>query len=221
MQWNALAAIAAANTRPHVADDLHCGIQVKPWCPSGWSAMSGWQYKRENGEIVGILSDDEIKHCAERGGLNLDSQVMHEEKTRGMWVAASRIEPLRNRIEAIQQQCSESAATPPAVMAVYVPPAPPSASAVKLKTLGHGVQQAAASIVLSVTTALERLTAKPPLHVCEKCAGEFARYEVLGKCPLCGEWSIVACRSCGLQAGAKRFVENDCKCPRCGAKVSV
>jgi hypothetical protein len=45
--------------------------------------MSGWQYKRQDGEVVGILSEDEIKHCAERGGISLDSPVRHEEKTKG------------------------------------------------------------------------------------------------------------------------------------------
>ena len=181
--------------------------------------MSGWQYKRENGEIVGVLSEDEIKHCAERGGLALESPVMHEEKTRGQWVAASRITPLRKRIEANSQHAAES--QKPQTMTGYIPPRPPKSSKTQLKAIGQGVQQAVVSVIQTVAAIANFLTAKKPLHVCLKCEAEFAQYEVLGKCPLCGEWAIVACEVCGLESGAKRFLENDGKCPRCGDKVKV
>jgi len=32
---------------------------------------------------------------------------------------------------------------------------------------------------------------------------------------------LVACGSCGFRAGARTFVENDCKCPRCQDRVSI
>lgn len=180
--------------------------------------MSGWQYKREDGEVVGILSEDEIKRCAERGGISLDSPVMHEEKTRGKWVPARKIKPLRNRIEAYAQEHAAPEETQP--QPVYVPPKPKSSGA-QLGALWGRIQGGSAAILTSVARVAESLTAKKPLHVCLKCEAEFAKYEVLGKCPLCGEWAVVACKICGLESGAKRFVENDCKCPRCGGKVNV
>jgi predicted RNA-binding Zn-ribbon protein involved in translation (DUF1610 family) len=183
--------------------------------------MSGWQYKRQDGEVVGILSEDEIKHCAERGGISLDSPVRHEEKTKGKWVAAKRFAPLRKRIEAIEQQQREKEASEASPMAGYVPPPLASTAPSRLKVLSQGVAQVAMSTLHNVSAVANYLTAKKQLHVCLKCEGEFAMFEVLGKCPLCGEWAIVACETCGLESGAKRFVENDCKCPRCGSKVSI
>ncbi len=183
--------------------------------------MSGWQYKRADGEIVGILSDDEIKSCAERGGISLDSPVMHEEKTQGKWVAASRLMPLRKRIESYQQRQAPPAPPGPMATGGYIPPAQPRISTVPLKTLAQGVQQTAISVIRTAISAIDQYTAKKSLHTCLKCEREFAKYEVLGKCPLCGEWAIVACETCGLESGAKRFVENECKCPRCGDKVTV
>ncbi len=183
--------------------------------------MSGWQYKRQDGEVIGILSEDEIKHCAERGGISLDSPVRHDEKTQGKWVAASRFEPLRKRIEAIEQEHRAKEAAEAAPMTGYAPPPKASSSSSRLKELGQGVGQVASSVLHNVAAVANYLTTKKPLRVCLKCEGEFATYEVLGKCPLCGEWAIVSCETCGLESGAKGFVENECKCPRCGSKVSV
>ncbi len=183
--------------------------------------MSGWHYKRENGEIVGILSEDEIKSCAQRGGITLDSPVMHEEHTRGQWVAAGRLKSLRKRIEASPpHREAQSAAAPPAP-SVYVPPPQPRIPPLPLKSLAAGIHGAASGAIGAMANVLERLAAKRQLHTCLKCEREFAKYEILGKCPLCGEWAVVACETCGLESGAKRFVENDCKCPRCGDKVTV
>jgi len=202
-------------------------IALKSWdensiAETNWFGMSGWQYKREDGEVVGILSEDEIKRCAERGGIALDSPVMHVEKTKGQWVPAKRIKPLRRRIEAdLEQRAAESRAANPPKVTGYVPPRPSPTSKKQLNAITQGVQRGAVSLIQSVTSIAVYLTAKKPLHTCLKCEAEFSKYEILGKCPLCGEWAIVACEICGLESGAKRFVENDCKCPRCGGKVTV
>ena len=183
--------------------------------------MSGWQYKREDGEVVGILSEDEIKHCAERGGISLDSPVMHEEKTQGRWVAASRIGPLRKRIEAVEEQHRETLASESSPMASYVPPPQAKTPSTQLRVIRQGVERAAVSVFQKAAAVANFLTAKKPLYVCPKCEAEFTKFDVLGKCPLCGEWAVIACESCGLESGARTFVENVCKCPRCGAKVSL
>lgn len=183
--------------------------------------MSGWQYKRENGEIVGILSEDEIKRCAERGGLALDTLILHEDKTRGEWVAAGRISALRKRIEESEQRQQAVETPPPQPTAGYVPPRPPKASVSQFKAIFRGVQQGSVHLGQKIAAVAEYLTARKPLHVCLKCEGEFAKYGVPGQCPLCGEWAVLACEGCGLESGAKRFVENGFKCPRCGAKVTL
>jgi Zn finger protein HypA/HybF involved in hydrogenase expression len=183
--------------------------------------MSGWQYKRQDGEVIGILSEDEIKHCAERGGISLNSPVKHDEKTQGKWVAASRFEPLRKRIEAIERERREKEASEASPIAEYVPPPEAKPSSSTLGVLGQGVAHVAISIFQNVAAVAHYLTAKKPLHACLKCEGEFASYEELGKCPLCGEWAVVVCETCGLESGAKRFVAIGCKCPRCGSKVSI
>lgn len=167
------------------------------------------------------MSEDEIKRCAERGGITLDTPVMHDKKTHGKWVAASRITALRKRLEACQQRQVEAAAPEPQPMTGYVPPREPRTSLAQLTTIRRGVQHAASAVIHRVAAVAEFLTAKKPLHVCPKCEAEFAKYAVPGQCPLCGEWAVVACQACGLESGAKRFVENGFKCPRCGGKVKV
>jgi len=183
--------------------------------------MSGWQYQRADGKVIGILSEDEIKNCARRGGISLDTPVMHDEKTHGQWVAARRIKALRALLEENQKPPAESAPPEPRVKAGYVPPRSPRPSISRLAAVGRGIQEAAGSVGRKIAAVAAYLTAKKPLHVCPKCSAEFAKYVVPGQCPLCGEWAIVACAGCGLEGGAKRFVENGFKCPRCGGKVAV
>jgi len=183
--------------------------------------MSGWRYKREDGEVVGILSEDEIKHCAERGGISLNSPVMHEEMTKGEWVAASRIGPLRKRIEAIDQKLRELEASKASPMAGYVPPPQVKTPWARLEGIRQGVENATVSVFQKAAAVADYLTTKPTLLVCIKCEAEFAKFEVSGKCPLCGEWAVVMCEGCGFESSAKQFVENDGKCPRCGSNVSV
>ena len=78
-------------------------------------------------------------------------------------------------------------------MTGYVPPREPKTSPVV--SIGQHVQAAASGVIRSVAAVVENLAKKKPLHVCLKCDAEFARYDVLGKCPLCGEWAIVHCES--------------------------
>lgn len=65
--------------------------------------MSGWFYQTEDGAKNGPISNGQIAELAETGKLALHTQVFHDEKTRGVWVTASRIVGLKNRINAVWQ----------------------------------------------------------------------------------------------------------------------
>ncbi len=184
--------------------------------------MSGWYYKLDGkDQAVGPRSDDEMARCAARGGLKLDSLVMHEDKTNGQWIEARHVVGLRKRITASDApQGDESKAD----VKGYVPPAERRWAA-RMTAMQQGLHETAAwasGATSAVATSLHtRLTTRAALHVCTKCGREFSHFHTAGRCPLCGEWEPFSCGVCGYASDAKPFVENKCKCPRCGNKVDV
>lgn len=179
--------------------------------------VSGWQYKREDGVIVGILSDDEMKHCAERGGLSKATLVMHADKTNGKWVEVIHVNGLRERIESVETEKARAAAAEP--ISVYIPPKPTWRE--RMKPLGKSLMAVATGATHAVRTVSDVFGKASGNTVCSKCQGEFTRYSTPGQCPLCGEWVLIACGGCGYRAGARSFAENKCTCPRCGTKARI
>jgi hypothetical protein len=59
------------------------------------------------------------------------------------------------------------------------------------------------------------------MYRCERCGGTFASFKTPGQCPVCRGWASVRCDGCGYTAHANEFINNDNRCPKCGALVSV
>ena len=184
--------------------------------------MSGWYYERDDGEVLGPLSDDELKHCAERGGIALKSLVMHRQKTKGEWVLANKIGGLRGRIHAAAEakqkvvagradEPSPGPRKPTWKTRMQVARILGTRSLVQMKDYGAAVATKFGDVVNTRTVS----------NVCASCGGEFTAYDNPGQCPLCGDWQSIVCTSCGLSASARRFVQSKCKCPRCGTKAGI
>ena len=179
--------------------------------------MSGWYYKRDDGEVVGLYSDDEIIHCATRGGIALDSLVKHEEKTKGEWVSASRIGGLRTRIESSGRQSQKSTVAP--VIRGYDPARQSWQS--RFSLVRRWLQHAVGWFVGVASATATIISRKNTSYVCTTCEKEFAASSTGAQCPVCGQLAKVVCGSCGFAAGAHRFSQVDCECPRCGTKVAL
>ena len=179
--------------------------------------MAGWHYKRDDGETAaGVLSDDEVQSRAARGGFEWDSLVMHEKRTLGDWVPAHRIAGLRKRLEAAGKKPSDKPKTLPTP-----PPTEQRPEEVDNADPTYTTEKGPTWLSRAAAVVAEWSAARTRLNVCAKCGRDFARYDTPGQCPLCGEWTVVSCGSCGFRAGARTFVEKDCKCPRCQSRVAV
>ena len=180
--------------------------------------MSGWYYKLDDGEVVGLYSDDEIIHCAARGGIALDTPVKHEEKTKGEWVSASRITGLRTRIETSERS---SAAPAPSVSPVrgYDPSRRSWRS--RFAAVARGLQYGGGWCAGQAAAVATFLSKKSTSYVCTTCEKEFPAANSGGQCPVCGQLAKVVCGSCGFAAGVHRFSQADSDCPRCGTRVAL